>query len=85
LGRNEKCEVKAMSQTGYKCMLKVIFAQEDIKHGEFAKRININPGTLSAIVNDKQKPSFDVAYAICQELKRPLHEIWIKKEPTQSE
>ncbi|MGZ0084602.1 helix-turn-helix transcriptional regulator [Caldibacillus thermoamylovorans] len=71
--------------TGYKCMLRVILAQEGIKHGEFAKRINISPGTLSAIVNNKQLPSFDVAYAICTELKRPIEEIWIKKEPTQSE
>jgi putative transcriptional regulator len=83
LGRNKEIEVKIMSQTGYKCMLKVIFAQEDIQHGEFAKRINVNPGTLSAIVNDKQKPSFDVVYAICRELNRPIHEIWIKKESTQ--
>ncbi|ABC61296.1 HTH_3 [Geobacillus phage GBSV1] len=73
-----------MSQTGYKCRLKVILAEEGIKHGEFAKRININPGTLSAIVNDKQLPSFDVTYAICTELKRPIGEIWIKKEPTQN-
>ncbi|AWO73867.1 MULTISPECIES: helix-turn-helix transcriptional regulator [Geobacillus] len=70
--------------TGYKCMLKVILAQESIKHGEFAKRINISPGTLSAIVNDKQLPSFNVAYAICEELGMPINEIWIKKEPTQS-
>ncbi|WP_259463475.1 helix-turn-helix transcriptional regulator [Geobacillus stearothermophilus] len=66
-------------------MLKVILAQEGIKHGEFAKRININPGTLSAIVNNKQLPSFEVTYAICLELNRSIHEIWIKKEPTQSE
>ncbi|WP_025950421.1 helix-turn-helix transcriptional regulator [Geobacillus thermocatenulatus] len=70
--------------TGYKCMLKVILAQEGIKHGEFAKRININPGTLSAIVNNKQLPSFEVTYAICLELNRSIHEIWIKKEPTQN-
>ncbi|WP_096225785.1 helix-turn-helix transcriptional regulator [Geobacillus sp. FJAT-46040] len=74
-----------MSQTGYKCRLKVILAEEGIKHGEFAKRININPGTLSAIVNNKQLPSFEVTYAICLELNRSIHEIWIKKEPTQSE
>jgi putative transcriptional regulator len=74
-----------MNKTGYKCMLKVILAQEDIQHGEFAKRINVNPGTLSNIVNNKQLPSFEVTYAICQELDRPIHEIWIKKEPTQSE
>jgi putative transcriptional regulator len=67
-----------MNKTGYKCMLKVILAQEDIPHGEFAKRININPGTLSNIVNNKQLPSFEVTYAICEELKRPMHEIWIK-------
>ncbi|WJQ07673.1 helix-turn-helix transcriptional regulator [Geobacillus stearothermophilus] len=74
-----------MSQTGYKCRLKVILAEEGIKHGEFARRINISPGTLSAIVNDKQLPSFDVAYAICTELKRPVEEIWVKKDVTLSE
>jgi putative transcriptional regulator len=70
------------TETGYICKLKVIFAEEGIKHGWFAEKIGVSKGTLSAIVNNKQLPSFDVAYAICQELKRPLHEIWIKKEPT---
>ncbi|WP_233414536.1 helix-turn-helix transcriptional regulator [Thermaerobacillus caldiproteolyticus] len=50
----------------------------EIPNGEFAKRININPGTLSAIVNNRQLPSFDVVYAICKELNKPIDEIWIK-------
>ncbi len=73
------------TETGYICRLKPILAEDGIKHGWFAEKIGISKGTLSAIVNNKQLPSFDVTYAICLETKRSIHEIWIKKEPTQSE
>gem|GEM_PF-823578 len=73
------------TETGYICKLKVILAESGIKHGWFAERIGVSKGTLSAIVNNKQLPSFEVTYAICLELNRSIHEIWLKKEPTQSE
>ncbi|WP_096224909.1 helix-turn-helix transcriptional regulator [Geobacillus sp. FJAT-46040] len=69
----------------FKCRLKVIFAERGIKQGDFAKRIGISQAALSAIVNNRSLPSFQVAYAICEELRLPINEIWIKKEPTQSE
>ncbi|MEK4606531.1 helix-turn-helix transcriptional regulator [Geobacillus sp. FSL W8-1251] len=69
----------------FKCRLKVIFAERGIKQGDFAKKIGISQAALSAIVNNRSLPSFAVAYAICEELGMSIHEIWIKKELTQSE
>jgi putative transcriptional regulator len=80
--RRQTKEVEVMQ---FKCRLKVIFAERDIKQGEFAEKIGVSLGTLSAIVNNRSLPSFPVAYAICEELGMTINEIWIKKEPTQSE
>jgi putative transcriptional regulator len=69
----------------FKCRLKVIFAERGIKQGEFAEKIGISSGALSAIVNNRSLPSFPVTYAICEELGLHINEIWIKKEATQNE
>ena len=56
----------------FKCKLKVIFAELDIKQSDFAKRIGVDDSTLSAIVRNRTKPRFDTAYLICKNLVNPL-------------
>ncbi|MFS0590850.1 helix-turn-helix transcriptional regulator [Cytobacillus horneckiae] len=68
----------------YKCKLKVILADKDIKHGEFANNIGIDKSTFSSIVNNKSLPSFDTLYDIVEELRRidpniKLWDIWVKE------
>lgn len=64
----------------YKCRLKVIFAEREIRNGEFAKRVNISPAAMSAIVNNKSLPSFAVTYSICEELELGISDIWIREK-----
>ncbi|AJG94529.1 helix-turn-helix transcriptional regulator [Bacillus tropicus] len=64
----------------FKCRLKVIFAELDIKQSDFAKRIGIDDSTLSAIVRNRTKPRFETAYLICKELGKPIEEIWTIEE-----
>lgn len=68
----------------YRCRLKVVLAEMDIKHGEFAERIGIDKSTMSAIVNNKSLPKFETLYDILEELRKvdpsiKLNEIWMKK------
>ncbi|OUB89729.1 helix-turn-helix transcriptional regulator [Bacillus wiedmannii] len=60
----------------FKCRLKVIFAELDIKQSDFAKQIGVDDSTLSAIVRNRTNPRFDTAYKIAQELGKPIEEIW---------
>ncbi|MGE6617662.1 helix-turn-helix transcriptional regulator [Bacillus mycoides] len=64
----------------FKCRLKVIFAEKNIKMGDFADSVGINRSTLSLIVNGKTLPNFTNAYIIAQNLKKPIEEIWILKK-----
>ncbi|MEK4636904.1 helix-turn-helix domain-containing protein [Bacillus sp. FSL W8-0519] len=61
----------------FKCRLKVIFAERDIKIGEFADTVGINRSTLSLIVNGKTLPNFTNAYMISRKLQVPIEKIWI--------
>ncbi|MBB6446429.1 helix-turn-helix domain-containing protein [Bacillus benzoevorans] len=63
----------------YKCRLKVIFAEKDIRQGEFAEKLGISAAALSAIKNGKSLPSFPVLYRICEELDMDMREIWAKE------
>ena len=56
----------------FKCRLKVIFAEKNIKMGDFADSVGINRSTLSLIVNGKTLPNFTNAYIIAQNLKFQL-------------
>lgn len=69
----------------YKCRLKSVLADLNIKNGEFAERIGIDKSTLSSLVNNKSLPSFDTLYTIVEELEKidpriKLNNIWIKIE-----
>jgi putative transcriptional regulator len=68
----------------YQCRLRVILAELNIKHGEFAKRIGVDRSTFSAIINNKSLPSFETLFAIVEELQKinpniRLGDIWAKK------
>jgi len=63
----------------YKCRLKVIFAERDIKQGEFAKKVGVSASAISSLVNGHTLPSFTVAYKISEQLNMDIREIWIKK------
>jgi putative transcriptional regulator len=67
----------------YKCRLKVLLAELEVKHGEFADRIGIDKSTMSSIVNNKSLPSFDTLYDIVEEIRKinpniKLSDIWRK-------
>jgi putative transcriptional regulator len=67
----------------YKCRLKVILAENDIKHGVFAERVKIDKSTMSSIVNGKSLPSFETLYDIVEEIRKidpeiKLSDIWRK-------
>jgi len=64
----------------FKCRLKVILAERDIKHGDFAEQIGVSKSTMSALINNKQVPSFEVAYRIVELLGMRIEEIWVREE-----
>jgi putative transcriptional regulator len=64
----------------FKCKLKVILAEREIKHGDFAKIVGVSPAGLSSLVNNKSLPSFESAYRISEALEMDIKEIWIKPE-----
>ncbi|MBU9711038.1 helix-turn-helix domain-containing protein [Evansella tamaricis] len=69
-----------MSVRGYKCRLRVILAEKDIRHGVFAEKVGIGSSTLSAIINSKRLPSFEYTYAILAELEMKIDEVWVMIE-----
>lgn len=60
----------------FECRLNVIFAERKIKKGEFADKIGVGRGTLSAWCNDKAVPSLEMAYKVAEELDLNVMEIW---------
>lgn len=64
----------------YKCRLKVILTEHNIKFGDFAEKIQISRSAMSGLMNDKSLPTFPVAYRISEELNMDIKEIWRKKE-----
>lgn len=62
------------------CRLNVIFAERKIKKGDFAKKIGVNPGTLSRWCNDTSLPEFDQSYRVASELDLNVMEIWVIKD-----
>jgi putative transcriptional regulator len=64
----------------FKCRLKVIFAERDIRQKEFAERVGISPAGISALANNKYNPKFEHAYRIAKELGMNIEEIWIEED-----
>ena len=64
----------------YKCRLKIIFWEKNIRQGEFAKKVGMSPAGISALVNNKALPSFENVYKICKELDMKIEEIWEEQE-----
>ncbi|MCI1590372.1 helix-turn-helix domain-containing protein [Heyndrickxia oleronia] len=67
----------------YKCRLKSVLAELNIKHGDFADKIGVDKSTISAMANNKSLPSFDTLYMIMEELERidpnlKFGDIWVK-------
>jgi DNA-binding XRE family transcriptional regulator len=66
------------------CKLGSILADLKSKHGKeynygsFARRVGISGATLSDLINNKQLPRLDTAYAIGEELNKQIEEIWVK-------
>lgn len=63
----------------YKCRLRVIFAEREIKQSQFAKTVGIAAATLSQIVNGRM-PTFEVALRIGEALGLPVEQIWVKEQ-----
>ncbi|KON86621.1 XRE family transcriptional regulator [Sporosarcina globispora] len=62
----------------FKCRLRVIFAEREIRQGDFAKKIGLSQAGMSAIVNNHALPSFPILYRISEELQMDFREIWIR-------
>ncbi|AXI29431.1 transcriptional regulator [Priestia megaterium] len=62
----------------FTCELKVILAEKEIKHEDFAKIVGFSPAGLSSLVNNKSLPSFKSAYRISEALEMDIKEIWIR-------
>ncbi|KGJ84254.1 hypothetical protein BMT_13345 [Priestia megaterium NBRC 15308 = ATCC 14581] len=68
---------------GFECRLRIIFATKksenpSFKQEEFAKKVGISRGTLSALVNEHSLPNFKNAYIIAKELGVTIEEIWVQ-------
>lgn len=61
-----------------KCRLNVIFAERNIRKLEFAKRVGVNAGTLSAWCSGEVLPKLEQAYRVAEELDLNVMEIWVK-------
>ncbi|MFT9116535.1 MAG: helix-turn-helix domain-containing protein [Sporolactobacillus sp.] len=64
----------------FKCRLKVILAERDMKQGELIKKVGVSRATMSQLVNGKTLPNFETAYAISEALGLKIEDIWIKKD-----
>ncbi|MBM7633810.1 helix-turn-helix transcriptional regulator [Geomicrobium sediminis] len=60
----------------FRCRLKIILWEKNIKQGEFAKAVGISQAGISSLVNNKSLPTFENAYKICKELGMEVYEIW---------
>lgn len=63
----------------FKCRLKVILAERDMRQEDLRRQVGISRGTLSQLVNGKTLPNFETAYTIAEALDLKIEEIWIKK------
>lgn len=62
----------------FKCRLKVILAEKEIKHGEFANKVEMSSAAFSLIVNNRALPSFESSFKISNELNMDIRDIWIE-------
>jgi putative transcriptional regulator len=62
-----------------KCKLKVILADKEIKHGDFAKMLKVNPGTISSWIRGASFPDVKKAYEVATLLEVSITDIWIKE------
>ena len=61
----------------FKCRLRIIFAEREIKQKEFAKLVGLSQSTLSTLVNGANLPTFTTAFRIAKELNIHIEDIWI--------
>lgn len=78
---NISIEVKNM---GFKCRLRVILAEKDIRHGDFAERVGMSQSAFSGIVNNHSLPSFEFMYNISEELDMDARQIWVRVTANES-
>ncbi|MGX5573483.1 transcriptional regulator [Bacillus toyonensis] len=63
----------------FKCRLRVIFAEKEIRQKEFSKSVGISQSTLSALVNNTKLPTFSTSYKIAKALNMHIEDIWIEE------
>ncbi|GAB6600671.1 MULTISPECIES: helix-turn-helix transcriptional regulator [Bacillus] len=64
----------------FKCRLRIIFAEREIKQKEFAKLVGLSQSTLSTLVNGANLPTFTTAFRIAKELNIHIEDIWIEDD-----
>lgn len=61
-------------------LIKVLFEKKRTQK-DIAEKVGCSTTTMTAIVNDKQKPSVQLALKIAEELGSTVEEIWGNEEP----
>ncbi|MFC5775170.1 helix-turn-helix transcriptional regulator [Ectobacillus antri] len=64
----------------YKCRLKAILAEREIEQKVFAEQVGMSQTTLSLLVRNRTKPSFEKAMKIAELLEMKVEDIWVKEE-----
>jgi putative transcriptional regulator len=75
-----------MSGVSFKCNLRLIFAEikqndKSFTQEKFAREVGITKGSLSALVNGHNPPTFFVEHKIAKLLNRKIEEIWEVRWP----
>jgi putative transcriptional regulator len=63
----------------FKCRLRVILAEKEMRQGELCEVAKVSRPALSSLVNNNSLPSFEVAYRIAEALDMRIEEIWRKE------
>jgi putative transcriptional regulator len=59
--------------------LKVLLAERNMQHGDFAKAMNVSRNTVSMWVTGKSTPPLEEAFNIAEFFGVPITDIWSKE------
>jgi putative transcriptional regulator len=78
------CDMELLSvrwiEMKFKCRLRVILAEREMKHGDLADKAGVSRAQLSALINNRNLPTLPVAFNIAEVLELKIEDIWIKEQ-----
>lgn len=63
-----------------KCRLKVILAEKEMLHKDFAHLVGVSKTTATMWISGKAKPDLDRAYEVADLLGVKVTDIWVKED-----